>query len=690
MHRHFLLFRIIPALLLISPASSREQNTVFCALRLKLNLNGTPANGSYDLSFGLYATNSGGSPIGTVLTNVAVPVANGLFTTALQFDTSFSGANYWLDISVRINGGGTFSELSPRQWVTPTPQAIFANSASNVLGQVSADQINGTPLAAVNFIGSLNGDVTGPQGATVLSAAGTAGTYARVTTDAKGRVTSGATILPVTAGGTGQTNAAAALAAFGGASLNGNNIFSGNNTFNGTATFASPVAFPAGVSQNGVQSFPPYFTKNNLPDPYPFLDYSTFFPYSCNPTAASMSNDIAALAATGMPRGFVIELDDGWENTSARVPGQALLWNTNTFPNGIASVVNYAHSFGFKFMIYTAAGATTCCGNPASGGYELLDAQEFASWGVDWIKVDTCGGGGDTSSYVLWSSVIQQVGKPIGLLMSTLGYPNYPANLTLGALVNDAEWGGVYLVTSLLPAPFQFMLTNSLDNAMLPGGELGYPWQIGPGFFNDCMNVGVATNMTPCPTNATRQAMSLSALLASPVQFDGAASAANMSYITNGEMLNGILRDPLVRRCSVVSSNAGLEVLAKPLQNGSVAGQVRQITHRNSPNSPISVNWPAIGLASDTVCAVHDPWQGVDIAFATNNYTASVPANDISVLIFRPQSSLLSTQGLTLYGTTNQITFGATSTPPASTNPVAWISVKVSGDTNQYRLPLMK
>src|SRR5580704_13025282 len=177
MNRCLPLFKTILALLLTGVVSSRAQNTVF-TYQGSLNLNGAPANGSYALSFGLYATNSGGSPIGTVLTNPAVPVSGGLFTTVLQFDTSFSGASYWLDISVRTNGGGTFNELSPRQWLTPTPQAIFANSASNVLGQVSAAQINGTPIAAVDFIGSLNGDVTGTQGATVLSAAGTAGTYA--------------------------------------------------------------------------------------------------------------------------------------------------------------------------------------------------------------------------------------------------------------------------------------------------------------------------------------------------------------------------------------------------------------------------------------------------------------------------------------------------------------------------------
>jgi hypothetical protein len=67
-----------------------------------------------------------------------------------------------------------------------------------------------------------------------------------------------------------------------------------------------------------------------------------------------------------------------------------------------------------------------------------------------------------------------------------------------------------------------------------------------------------------------------------------------------------------------------------------------------------------------------------------------VPANDLSLLIFRPQSPSLLTQSLLLSGTTNLITFAATNTPPASANPVAWISVTVSGDTNQYRLPLMK
>ena len=43
-----------------------------------------------------------------------------------------------------------------------------------------------------------------------------------------------------------------------------------------------------------------------------------------------------------------------------------------------------------KFGIYTDRGNTTCAGRPGSGGYEVLDAQTYASWGVDFVKEDSC------------------------------------------------------------------------------------------------------------------------------------------------------------------------------------------------------------------------------------------------------------------------------------------------------------
>src|SRR5215475_9124161 len=72
----------------------------------RLDINGMPANGSYDLSFSLFGTNGVGVDVGPI-TNAATPVNNGLFTVVLDFGPGvFNGASYWLDISVRTNGSG--------------------------------------------------------------------------------------------------------------------------------------------------------------------------------------------------------------------------------------------------------------------------------------------------------------------------------------------------------------------------------------------------------------------------------------------------------------------------------------------------------------------------------------------------------------------------------------------------------
>src|ERR1035438_2976411 len=51
----------------------------------QLNDNGTPANGTYDLSFGLFNVGTGGSPVVAPFTNSGVAVNNGQFTVVLDF-----------------------------------------------------------------------------------------------------------------------------------------------------------------------------------------------------------------------------------------------------------------------------------------------------------------------------------------------------------------------------------------------------------------------------------------------------------------------------------------------------------------------------------------------------------------------------------------------------------------------------
>jgi len=141
-----ILTTLIPALVLYVGAQTplHAQGTAF-TYQGRLNSGGSAAGGSYDVKFTLYATNATGIAIAGPVTNLAVAVSNGLFTTTLDFGAGvFAGMNCWLDLAVRTNGAAAFSELAPRQALTPTPYAIFANAASNLLGSVAAVQLIGT------------------------------------------------------------------------------------------------------------------------------------------------------------------------------------------------------------------------------------------------------------------------------------------------------------------------------------------------------------------------------------------------------------------------------------------------------------------------------------------------------------------------------------------------------------------
>jgi len=84
-----------------------------------LKQNGQPVNGTTSLTFRLYDAPTGGTQIGSAITQT-VNVQNGLFTVELNFGTVWTGGNRYLEIQV----GST--TLSPRVKITPAPYAAFA------------------------------------------------------------------------------------------------------------------------------------------------------------------------------------------------------------------------------------------------------------------------------------------------------------------------------------------------------------------------------------------------------------------------------------------------------------------------------------------------------------------------------------------------------------------------------------
>src|SRR4051812_33930989 len=167
--RHFLL----ALTLIVSIHTAAAQGTAF-SYQGRLNNGGNPASGTFDLKFTLFNTNSNGIAFAGPVTNSATVVTNGLFIVAIDFGPGvFTGANYWLEIAVRTNGGGAFATLAPRQPVLPTPYSVMANSATTLLGTLPTAQLAGTfpasqlsgTVPSANLSGSYSGPVTFNNGA---------------------------------------------------------------------------------------------------------------------------------------------------------------------------------------------------------------------------------------------------------------------------------------------------------------------------------------------------------------------------------------------------------------------------------------------------------------------------------------------------------------------------------------------
>lgn len=125
------LWTLFSAILILANPSASAQGSGFTH-QGRLEADGAPAQGTYDLMFAVYAAASGGTAAAGPLSVANVEVAGGVFTVRLDFGTTvFTGPARWLEMGVRRAGSGAaYTTLSPRQEITPAPYAIYAGNAA--------------------------------------------------------------------------------------------------------------------------------------------------------------------------------------------------------------------------------------------------------------------------------------------------------------------------------------------------------------------------------------------------------------------------------------------------------------------------------------------------------------------------------------------------------------------------------
>jgi alpha-galactosidase len=153
-----------------------------------------------------------------------------------------------------------------------------------------------------------------------------------------------------------------------------------------------------------------------------------------------------------------VVIDDCWQ--VSRNENGEIVAEPERFPSGIKALVDYVHSRGLKFGLYSCAGTRTCAERPGSRGYQFQDARTYAKWGVDFLKYDWCNNEGQNAraAYLTMSDALKATGRPILFSICEWGH-NEPWTWgkgvgqmwrTTGDIVSAFEaklnWGGLGVV----------------------------------------------------------------------------------------------------------------------------------------------------------------------------------------------------------------------------------------------------
>jgi alpha-galactosidase len=320
-----------------------------------------------------------------------------------------------------------------------------------------------------------------------------------------------------------------------------------------------------------------------------------------------------------------VNLDDCWMNGRDSATGKIKV-NTTKFPAGIKALADYIHGKGLKIGIYSTPNNKTCTGLYAgytggvgSLGYEKIDAQTYAEWGIDYLKYDKCQG--QLSAFAVMRDALRATGRPIVYSINPGDQGPYctptSCSIDLPKIANlwriefdiNATWGSV----------IRLIDKNKPE------------WiGAGPGHWNDpdMLEVGNGLNDTE-----GRAHFSMWAIMAAPLITGNdlsTMSATTKEILTNKEVI-AVNQDPLGKQGRVVATpGSNLEVWSKEMTGTNVRAVA--LFNRGAAAASITVKWSDIGIPAGSA-AVRDLWAAKDLGAFTDSYTANGVASHSVVML---------------------------------------------------------
>lgn len=348
------------------------------------------------------------------------------------------------------------------------------------------------------------------------------------------------------------------------------------------------------------------------------------------------------------------------------------------FPHGMKSVADHIHSKGLKAGIYLPVGlekgaygdgstpiwnATGCTtadivypdlrttngwdnaykidfGKPCAQKYIDSQAQQFADWGYDFLKLDGVGPGsfksGDNYDNVpdvaAWQKAIATAGRPIHLELSW--------SLDIGHAADWKKYSNGWRIDTDVECYCNTLVT--WENSVNDRWDDAPAWsrKAGPGGWNDLDGIDVGNGEMDGLTKAERQSyMTLWAINKSPL-FTGddltKLDSYGVSLLTNKEVIAVDQNDsPVARPVTTVGDQ---QVWGTKNADGSYT-----VALFNLADSPASVTaqWASLGFSGNA--SVRDLWNKANLGTYKNKITEALPAHGSRLFTVKPGGGTLTT-----------------------------------------------
>ncbi|WP_405529272.1 alpha-galactosidase [Streptomyces canus] len=410
----------------------------------------------------------------------------------------------------------------------------------------------------------------------------------------------------------------------------------------------------------------------------PAMGWSSWSFVRRSPTEAKLKAQADALVSSGLKNhGFVyINLDDFWQkcDDNGFVVDSYGRWAVDSakFPSGIKALADYIHSKGLKFGFYVTPGiaknavtkntsiegtsyhakgiADTSkteknynCKNmyyidyAKPGAQEFVNswARQFASWGVDYLKIDGVGGQ-DIPDVQAWDKALRASGRPITYALSN----NLP-------IADAATWKK--LANS-------WRTQGDVECYCGPGSNgSGYPltdwshvssrfnsaasWQphAGPGGWNDLDSLEIGNgDRVGLTADQRRSHFTLWAMAASPLLLGTDLTdldPVDKAMLTNDRLI-GVNQDGVAAKRIV---NSGVrQVWSKKEKDGQYV--VALFNTGTSGSTTVSVDWSQVGFTGSG--DVTDLWSGSHKGVIADSYSAPLRPGETRLIRVKPVNSL--------------------------------------------------